>query len=379
MPFPLTNSDSPSAPVDGRDYAFLLDLVIAIGFGSAAMTLLVMQAGPVEAMTVVGFICAALLLWWAWLGQVWFTAAAGSHDPRPGGLAWLCDLAAIAGGLVLAIGIPGLASGAQVQIALAGYAVMRLALAARWGLRVGTPGARGSEALARARSIVIALIYWVVLAVVVPGDAPLFVPLFLFGAACEVALTLQAARPGAFRGDAGVVITRHARLVQLLLGVILAQMVIGQFLLTGALAEVTSMLWPALMVALITLSLWSLYAGLDQRAATGGMARLRCWLVGHAALFIALAAMSGSLIAIKPAFRVAGSTGLGIAAACAVLAIWAIGPALARDEAIRRQGWWLPACAAAIIGGIWLTPAPLTATALILLLTSWLAATRRRS
>lgn len=377
MPFPLTSADSTAAPAERRDYSFLVDLATALGFAAASLTLAVMQAGPVETMTVVGFICAAMLVWWAWLGQVWFAAAIGSHDPRPDALAWISDLAVVTGGLVLAIGVPALATGTQVGVALAGYAIMRLALAARWILRAGTPDDRGTEAMARARAIVIALIYWVLLAMIVPGDAPLFVPLFLFGAACEVALSLQAARRGAYRGDAGTVIRRHARLVQLLLGIVMAQLIIGQVLMQGATPELSGIIWPAVTVGLITLSLWTIYAAADHRAAISGTIRSRSWLGGHAALFIALAGMSGGMIAPSPARLQAGASSLAIAAACAVLAIWAIGPALSRNEATRRAGWWLPACAAAIIGSIWLTPAPMTATALILMLLGWLAASRR--
>ena len=136
---------------------------------------------------VIAYVLVFFGIWWAWMNFTWFASAYDTDD-----IAYrLTTFVQIAGGLVLAAGVPRAFDSKDFAVVFAGYAVMRVALVTQW-LRAarGDPAGRVA-ALRFAAGVTACMAGWAVLLVVASGWRLL---VFLVMAAAEMAVPIWAER-----------------------------------------------------------------------------------------------------------------------------------------------------------------------------------------
>jgi low temperature requirement protein LtrA len=160
---------------DERDRAstpleLLYDLTIVVAFGTAADQLADYVAEGHAGTGVVGFVIAAFAVSWAWLNYSWFASAYDTDD-------WFFRLATMVqmvGVIVLSLGLSqmfaSIEHGATLDIGVmvAGYVVMRVGLLALWWQVSRHDPDHAPAARSYIRTIGLAQIGWVALAVVGP-------------------------------------------------------------------------------------------------------------------------------------------------------------------------------------------------------------------
>lgn len=165
----------------------LFDLTFVVAFGVAAAELAHLLAeGHIRA-GLTGFVCATLLVCWAWVGFSWFASAYDTDD-------WvyrLLTMLQMVGVIILALGLPPLYAsideGEHVdnRLVVAGYIVMRIALVALWIRAAKQDPARRSICLTYATTISVAQIGWIAIMII---DASLPVTFVLVGLMAMVEL-----------------------------------------------------------------------------------------------------------------------------------------------------------------------------------------------
>ena len=166
----------------------LFDLTFVVAFGVAASELAHLLAeGHVRA-GLTGFVCATLLVCWAWVNFSWFASAYDTDD-------WvyrLLTMLQMVGVIILALGLPPLYAsideGLNVdnRMVVAGYVVMRIALVALWIRAARQDPVRRGICLTYAVTISVAQIGWIGVMIV---EASLPVTFVLVGLMTAVELT----------------------------------------------------------------------------------------------------------------------------------------------------------------------------------------------
>lgn len=166
----------------------LFDLTFVVAFGVAAAELAHLLAeGHIRA-GLIGFVCATLLVCWAWVGFSWFASAYDTDD-------WvyrLLTMLQMVGVIILALGLPPLYAsideGEHVdnRLVVAGYIVMRIALVALWIRAAKQDPARRSICLTYATTISVAQIGWIAI-MIVDASLPVTFVLVALMAAVELA------------------------------------------------------------------------------------------------------------------------------------------------------------------------------------------------
>jgi low temperature requirement protein LtrA len=145
----------------------LYDLTIVVAFGTAADQLAEFLAEGHVAAGVGGFAIASFAVSWAWLNYSWFASAYDTDD-------WVFRLATMVqmgGVIVIALGLPPLFASLQhggspdLDVVVAGYVVMRVALSFLWWQVARHDRVRRPAAQTYMRNIVCAQAGWVLLAV----------------------------------------------------------------------------------------------------------------------------------------------------------------------------------------------------------------------
>ncbi|MFD0418165.1 low temperature requirement protein A [Streptomyces sp. NPDC127108] len=138
----------------------LFDLCFVVAAGQAGARLVHALAEGDTGHGVTGYLLVFFAIWWAWVNFTWF-ASAYDTDDVPYRLATLVQMAGV---LVLAAGIPRAFDDGDYGVAITGYVIMRVALAAQW-LRAarGESGAGRTAALRYAIGLVLVQAGWVVL------------------------------------------------------------------------------------------------------------------------------------------------------------------------------------------------------------------------
>ncbi|MGB2971375.1 MAG: low temperature requirement protein A, partial [Candidatus Competibacter sp.] len=155
----------------------LFDLVFVVSIAAAARELHHALTAHHIAQGLIGFAVAFFGIWWAWMNYTWFASAYDTDDTRYR----LTTMAQMFGALILAVGIPDLFNdNTKNTVAVVGYAVMRLAMAAQW-LRAGYEDPGHREACYRyAAGILIVQAFWIVrLFLPVNGQLALLAPLIV--------------------------------------------------------------------------------------------------------------------------------------------------------------------------------------------------------
>lgn len=138
----------------------LFDLCFVVAAAQAGARLVHALAEGDTGHGVTGYLLVFFAIWWAWVNFTWF-ASAYDTDDVPYRLATLVQMAGV---LVLAAGIPRAFDDGDYGVAITGYVIMRVALAAQW-LRAarGESGAGRTATLRYAIGLVLVQICWVVL------------------------------------------------------------------------------------------------------------------------------------------------------------------------------------------------------------------------
>ncbi|MFD9884120.1 low temperature requirement protein A [Streptomyces alboflavus] len=144
----------------------LFDLCFVVAAGQAGARLVHALAEGDTGHGITGYLLVFFAIWWAWVNFTWF-ASAYDTDDVPYRLATLVQMAGV---LVLAAGIPRAFDDGDYGVAITGYVIMRVALAAQW-LRAarGQSGAGRTAALRYAFGLVLVQTGWVVLLLLPDG------------------------------------------------------------------------------------------------------------------------------------------------------------------------------------------------------------------
>lgn len=181
-------------PMRGRDphersrvatpLELLFDLTFVVAVGQAATQLAHFVAEGHLAAGLGGFGFCTFAVCWAWINFSWFASAYDTDD-------WVFRLATMVqmvGVLVLALGVPQLFRSMDVggrfddRIIVLGYVIMRLAMVFQWLRAARQDAGRRKQCVTYAKSIVIAQVGWIAVAVVPIG--------FALSAACALLLIL---------------------------------------------------------------------------------------------------------------------------------------------------------------------------------------------
>src|SRR4051812_19180665 len=134
----------------------LFDLCFVVAVAQAALELHHAVAEDHLGSGLLGYLTVFFAIWWAWMNFSWFATVFDTDD-----VAYrLTTLVQIAGGLVLAAGVPASVERGDFAIITWGYVIMRLAMVVQW-LRAAAadPGHRPIS-LAYAAGITVVQIGW---------------------------------------------------------------------------------------------------------------------------------------------------------------------------------------------------------------------------
>lgn len=352
----------------------LFDLCFVVAVAQAAAELHHAVAEDHLGAGVFGYLTVFFAIWWAWMNFTWFATAFDSDDV----LYRLTTLVQIAGGLVVAAGVPAAFERTDFSIITYGYVVMRLAMVTQW-LRAarGEPGHR-PVALAYAAGITAVQVGWLLRLLLPDGVA---VPVFLALVVAELAVPALAERRGQPVWHAEHIAERYGLFTLIVLGEsVLSATVALQAAFTGS-DHPTGLITLGAAGLVILFAMWWIY--FEQPAherLTSLRASLR-WGYGHYFVFAAAAATGAGLaVAVDHDRHVTHVGALPAALATTVpvavflLVVWLLH---LDHERMRRTSTAFPAAAALILMASF-TPAPIQLTAMVTaMLTGLMVAARR--
>ena len=134
----------------------LFDLCFVVAVALAAAQLHHAEAAGHVWDALPGYLLAFFAIWWAWMNYTWFASAYDNDDAL-----WrVLTLVQMAGALVFAVGVPTLFEG-RVALAVAGYALMRLALCVQWLRAAAGDPARRATCLRYAAGVAAVQCGWI--------------------------------------------------------------------------------------------------------------------------------------------------------------------------------------------------------------------------
>jgi low temperature requirement protein LtrA len=352
----------------------LFDLCFVVAVAQAAEALHHAVAENHLGTGLLGYLTVFFAIWWAWMNFTWFASAFDCDDVPYR----LTTLVQIAGGLVLAAGVPAAFDRTDFTIITWGYVVMRLAMVAQW-LRAarGDPEHR-PVALAYAAGITIVQLGWLLRLLLPDG---LLLPAFLVLVVAELAVPALAERRGQPVWHAGHIAERYG---------LFTLIVLGESVLAATLALEAAFDGSDHPIALIGLGLaglvilfamwWIYFEQPAHKRLTSLNAALR-WGYGHYFVFGAAAATGAGLaVAVDHDRHVAHVGALPAALATTVpvavfvLVVWLLH---LDHRRMRRASGAFPVAAVLILAASF-TPVPVHLTALVMaVLTGLLIAARR--
>ncbi|RZQ63032.1 low temperature requirement protein A [Amycolatopsis suaedae] len=309
-----------------------------------------------------GFLFVFWAIWWPWLQFSWF-ASSYDTDDVPYRLAVLVQ---IAGGLVIAAGVPGAFHG-DFRVVVIGYVLMRLAAVTQWLRAARSDPARRVTALRYAGGITVVQVLWIA-RLWLPDS--LLVPSVLVLFLVELAVPVWAERAAGTTWHPHHIAERYGLFTIIVLGetVIGATAAVQEGIAeTEALAELIGLAGCGLV---IVFAMWWLYFDRPGHARLTSLPAAIRWGYGHYLIFASAAAVgSGIEVAVDhhlhkttlPMFAV--GLAVTVPVAIFVLSVWLlqIGP---RDEC-RPLAVGFPA-AAVLAVAVSFTPIPIHLVAVVL-------------
>lgn len=329
---------------------FDLASVVAIAAAASQLQRGLASAHIVEVLP--SFLAAFFMIWWSWMNYTWFASAYddGSRAFR------LLTMVAMSGALLIAAGIPAVFQGVPIHVSLAGFVLMRVAMATLWfGAAVGDPACRNT-AVTYGVGILLLQAYWVWLVLAVSPAAPFYNVLFPLGIILEVSVPVLAEhRHGETSWHRHHIVERYGLMTIIVLGecfvAIAGMLVRGESLDLPA----AHTLKTALACIVITFSIWGLYFTDRHPLEDRRLRRALLWGYGHFAVFASVAAIGAGFKTYHEIEE--GHAGIGlrtaelsiaIPIAIFLLAIWFI-----RDRfQVRGLPRWLLPAAALLIAAL---------------------------
>lgn len=269
----------------------MFDLASVIAIAAAAHGLAHAVEGGHVVQGVIGFVCSFFMIWWAWMNYTWFASA---YDDNSSAFRIL-TMVIMFGALMLAAGIAAVFAHERVWLALFGFIVMRLGMAVFWLGAARGDAPHRPTALRYASGIAVMQIYWIAFVVFVPPTAALYLPLFVVGAAGELAVPAHAERHGMTTWHRHHMIERYGLLNIIVLAEIFIAISAMIQLESGAAFPDLHLLWLAILSAIIAFSLWGVYFTDEEHLASDELGHALLWGYGHVALFAAGAATGAGL------------------------------------------------------------------------------------
>jgi low temperature requirement protein LtrA len=242
------------------------------------------HAGP----AILQYAAAFFMVWWSWMNYTWFSSA---YDD---GSWWfrVLSMVAIVGVLTVAAGIATTYQARPLLLALSGFVILRVAMAALWlGAAIGDPPRRRT-AIGYASGIIAMQAFWAWMILTVPPTDPRYMGLFLLGAIGEMSVpAICEAAWGKTRWHRGHIAERYGLLNLIVLGecflsVTSILVVKGDGGLAGA-----GQVELALGAAIVTFSLWSAYFTRHDQVIGEQLRQSLLWGYSHFVLFAAGAAV----------------------------------------------------------------------------------------
>jgi low temperature requirement protein LtrA len=352
----------------------LFDLCFVVAVAEAAAELHHAIAEDHLGQGVYGYLTVFFAIWWAWMNFTWF-ASAFDVDDVPYRLTTLVQ---IAGGLVMAAGVPAAFERSDFAVITAGYVVMRLAMVAQWVRAARSDPDYRPVAATYAVGITVVQLGWVARLLLPDG---LLVPSFFVLVAAELAVPALAERRARTAWHPEHIAERYG---------LFTLIVLGESVLSATIALEAAFAESEHPVALITLglaglvvlfSMWWIYF---EQPAHERLTSLRAsirWGYGHYAVFAAAAATGSGLAVAVDVDRHVAQVGTLPAAfattvpvAVFVLVVWLLHLDHRQIGAVSAA---FPVAAILIVAASF-GPAPVHVTALVMaVLTALLVATRR--
>ena len=353
---PMTPRDPDEPHRVATPLELFFDLVFVVAIASAAEELHHgLSVAHFDAL--LGFLAVFFAIWWAWLNYSWFASAYECDDV----VYRLLTFAIMAGSLILAAGVPDLFADGQSAAAVAGYAVMRLAMVALWLRAAAGDPARRSTALRYAVGIATVQVFWVLRLAV--QDEAARMTTFIILILAELAVPYVAERAGSTPYHPHHIAERYSLFTIIVLGeVILAGVHAVQGVITRApegggpghtagVSAAAGGLGAGLAVLvigalLIVFALWWLYFKRDHSDLVA-QGRATTWLFGYAhyVVFASVAAVGAALAAAVDVVQGgAGASPRAVAFALAVpISLYVLTLAALHTASDRSPGTFVPA------------------------------------
>ncbi|MFD2378106.1 low temperature requirement protein A [Ottowia pentelensis] len=134
----------------------LFDLTFVVGVALAAAQLHHAEGAHHVLAALPGYLLAFFAIWWAWMNYTWLSSAYDTDDA-----VWrVLTLMQMTGVLIFATGVPGLFEG-RTQLAVVGYAAMRLPLCVQWLRAARGDAARRATCLRYAGGVAAVQALWI--------------------------------------------------------------------------------------------------------------------------------------------------------------------------------------------------------------------------
>lgn len=326
----------------------LFDLVTVIAVAAAAASL---HHAIAEGHAVDGtlrYLMVFFAIWWAWMNYTWFASAYDNDDA----IFRLTTMVIMAGALLLAAGVARYFDTLDIVLVVAGYVVMRLGMVTMWLRAAWHDPARRTTCLRYAGGIMLAQMFWVVLALLVASDSPLLLPLILIGIVLELAVPAIAERASPTPWHRHHIVERYGLLTIIVLGEVLLAAVAALHAAWAGSFDVR-LVHIALSALVITFAMWWLYFSGDAHLRSGELRHALQWGYGHAIVFAAGAAVGAGFAVLVEV--VSGHSHLSVRdgdlAVALPLALYLLGLWFVRDRMVFSCAarWTLPVFAALIV------------------------------
>ncbi|MBE0402262.1 membrane protein [Halomonas citrativorans] len=296
---PLVPRD-PAEPHRGATpLELLFDLVSVIAVASAASGLhhAILAFHITEG--VLKFSASFFAIWWAWMNFTWYASAYDNNDS----LHRVLTIVAMAGSLIMAAGIDRFFQTNNIDMIVAGFVVMRLAMVCFWLRAARHDPERRLTAYRYAVGIAIVQVYWVGLMLAQPIAVNLLVGFYAVGALFELIVPAYAESNNTTPWHRRHLIERYG-----LLNII----VLGETLLAGSLAiqRVASdnmgkeLIGIAISSLVLVFALWWVYFSQKEHVAHPRLSLALLWGYGHLLIY-----MSGAAVGVGVAVLIEVVTG----------------------------------------------------------------------
>jgi low temperature requirement protein LtrA len=352
----------------------LFDLCFVVAVAQAAAELHHAVADDHVGAGLLGYLTVFFAIWWAWMNFSWF-ATAFDVDDVPYRLTTLVQ---IAGGLVLAAGVPAAFDRDDFAVITWGYVIMRLAMVAQWLRAARSDPEHRPTALAYAAGVTIVQVGWLLRLLLPDG---LLLPSFFLLVVAELAVPALAERRGQPVWHAEHIAERYGCFTLIVLGESVLSATVALEAAFGESEHPVGLITLGVTGLVILFSMWWIYFEQPgHERLTSLNASLR-WGYGHYLVFAATAATGAGLaVAVDHDRHVAHVGALPAALATTapvavfVLVVWLLH---LDHRRMRRVSTAFPAAAVLILATSF-TPVPVHLTALVMaVLTGLLVAVRR--